>query len=54
MKRSPVRADDNMSGIVLQHRSELLLRHVINDAPTISEYVPEEDVELATEVNVGG
>ena len=55
VKRSPSRPDDAMSGVVLEHRSELMLRHVISDLPpTNYEFVPEQEVELATDVNLGG
>lgn len=55
VKRSPLRFDDGMSGVVLERKSELQLRHVISDAPLPSaEYVPEDEVELATEINLGG
>jgi hypothetical protein len=44
-----------MSGVVLEHRSELMLRHVISDlSPANVEFVPEQDVELATDINLGG
>lgn len=55
VKRSPLKSDDGMSGIVLERKSELQLRHVISDAPLpFTEYVPEDEVELATDINLGG
>lgn len=56
VKQIPSRPDDGMSGIVLeQHSSELLLRHVISEAPLpADDYVPEDVVELATTINPGG
>ena len=54
MKRSPSRPDDPISGVVLEHKSELALRHVISNLSPNLDFVPEEDVELATNISLGG
>ncbi|KAF8323122.1 hypothetical protein DL93DRAFT_2147193 [Clavulina sp. PMI_390] len=54
VKRFPLRSEDVMSGVVTDRKSELLLRHIISEEPLPgNEWVPESDLEMANDINVG-